>query len=221
MIELAHVTKKYGKKTVLDDVSLTLEKGCYGLLGPNGAGKTTLIQSTLGIIRINKGSIQRKKDKDVGYLPQKLTFFEEATVNEMLYYFTTVKKIEKKDREIEIERVLKKVNLLEKKDERIKKLSGGMKQRMGIAQAILGDPQLIMLDEPTVGLDPEERKRFKELIVNMKEEKTVLISSHIVSDIEEICDRVIIMNQGKIIQDRALEKMELEKYYLETVNNIN
>ena len=115
MIELAHVTKKYGKKTVLDDVSLTLEKGCYGLLGPNGAGKTTLIQSTLGIIRINKGSIQRKKDKDVGYLPQKLTFFEEATVNEMLYYFTTVKKIEKKDREIEIERVLKKVNLLEKR----------------------------------------------------------------------------------------------------------
>lgn len=216
-LELLHIIKKYGRNTVLNDVSIVLKKGCYGLLGPNGAGKTTLIQCALGITKMNKGSIVKNDIQLIGYLPQRLDLFENATVNEMLYYFATIKKIKKEDREQEINHSLEQVNLLERKNDKIKNLSGGMKQRIGIAQAILGEVKVIMLDEPTVGLDPEERKRFKELILQLKKTKIVLISSHIVSDLEEVCDRVIIMNNGKILRNEKMENENLEEYYLEII----
>jgi ABC-2 type transport system ATP-binding protein len=221
MLSLNNVTKRYGKRTVIDNVSVEIENGCYGVLGPNGAGKTTLFQIALGIVGRNEGSIQLDKDVRIGYLPQRLELFEDSTVNEMLYYFATMKKIKKAERQTEIDRVLDRLNLLERKKDKIKKLSGGMKQRIGIAQTLLGDSQMLVFDEPTVGLDPDERSRFKKLILEMKKDKTILISSHIVSDMEEMCDYIVIMNRGRILENKLLNKDELEEYYLKKIQEDN
>ena len=217
MLILNNVTKRYGKRKVLDHVSIELGKGCYGLLGPNGAGKTTLFQCALGIVGINAGTIHLEKNVRIGYLPQRLTLFEDATVNEMLYYFATMKKIKKEERQKEIDGVLNMLNLFERKKDKIKKLSGGMKQRIGIAQTLLGDSQMLVFDEPTVGLDPEERNRFKKLIRELKKDRTIIISSHIVSDMEEMCDHIVIMNHGKILENKSINKDELEEYYLKKI----
>ena len=155
MFKVKHVNKNFGKRKVLDDICLELENGCYGLLGPNGAGKTTLLRCILKLYPLKEGEICT--NKDIGYLPQKFGVFQELTVYDILYYFSTLKKVPKEERDGEIDRVLSLVNLEDRKKERMSRLSGGMLRRVGIAQAILGDPEVLFFDEPTAGLDPEER----------------------------------------------------------------
>jgi ABC-2 type transport system ATP-binding protein len=227
VIEIKELTKKFRKKTVLDKVSLRLESGVYGMLGPNGAGKTTLIRCLLALYPINGGEIQMGiPPYRIGYLPQNFELFRELTVYDMLSYFCGLKKISKGQREEVIEKSLKFVNLLEYKKSKISKLSGGMQRRVGIAQAIMGEPPIIIFDEPTVGLDPEERRRFKDMLFELKKDRTILFSTHIVSDLEEVCDKVIIMNHGKVVQTGTLhdlcEKDEvsrsLEEIYLTVIS---
>ncbi len=201
MIEFDHVVKKFGKRKALDGVSLRLEKGCYGLLGPNGAGKTTLLRCMLGLYPVSGGAVRMGDGAAVGYLPQKFGVFRELSVRDALYYFACIKKIPKGERDPEISRALSQVNLEDRGRDRVSRLSGGMQRRVGIAQALLGDPDVLIFDEPTAGLDPEERARFKNLVRRAGAGRTVLISTHIVEDVESLCDRVIIMNQGQVLEN--------------------
>lgn len=208
MLTVSHVYKKFGSREVLSDVCLKLEEGCYGLLGPNGAGKTTLLRTILNWYPIKRGTIQLDGAGEIGYLPQQFGAFRELTVWDTLLYFAELKKIPKDGQQREIERVLALVNLSEQRKERMSHLSGGMRRRVGIAQTILGNPGILFFDEPTAGLDPEERMRFKNLIQQIMEGKIVVISTHIVEDVESLCNRVIIMNQGRILEDMTTEEAE-------------
>ena len=208
MIEIKGLTKKFKHKKVLDQVSFKLENGVYGMLGPNGAGKTTLIRCMLGLYPIQEGEINMDIfPYQIGYLPQNFSLLRELTVYDMLYYFAGLKKIQKERYEEAIDKALNFVNLAEYKKSRIAKLSGGMQRRVGIAQAILGEPPLMIFDEPTVGLDPEERKRFKDMLFELKQDRVILFSTHIVGDLEEVCDRVIMMNEGKVIKTGMLQEL--------------
>ncbi len=206
MLSIEHVYKNFGKKEVLSAVCLNLEKGCYGLLGPNGAGKTTLLRMILKLYPVRRGSIWCDGAEEIGYLPQKFGAFRELTVYDILYYFAALKKIPKKMRGEEITRVLRLVNLSDREKDKMGSLSGGMQRRVGIAQAALGDPGILIFDEPTAGLDPEERARFKELVRQIMEGKTILLSTHIVEDVESLCDHVIIMNQGRILESLTTDE---------------
>lgn len=206
MIVLDGVEKKFGKKEVLKNISVKFEKGCYGLLGPNGAGKTTLLRCMLDLYTTNSGNISIEVKNKIGYLPQKFGVFRELSVYDMLYYFAALKKIPKKKRRDEIEQALLLVNLEDQGEEKIAHLSGGMQRRVGIAQAILGKPEILFFDEPTAGLDPEERIRFKSLITSLMKDRLILISTHIVEDVESVCDHVIIMNKGEIISDATVSE---------------
>lgn len=206
-IEVNNLTKKFGKKKALDGLSLSIEEGVYGLLGPNGAGKTTLMCCLLGVYNSNSGSIVVNGKADpkgvllsahCGYLPQHFDMFHELTVTETLRYFATLKKIPRAKGVEEIGRCLRTVNLEEEAKKRVGALSGGMRRRLGIAQALLGDPPLLIFDEPTAGLDPEERMRFKNIIAAVRHRHTILISTHIVDDIDVICNRVMVINRGKL-----------------------
>lgn len=207
-LELKNVEKNFRRKKVLNDISYSFESGVYGLLGPNGAGKTTLMrciaalyQCTGGDILHNDSSIYKLKHygKDMGYLPQKFGLFKELTVWEIMCYFAGLKEIEGDVGE-RINECLELVNLEDKKDTRCKKLSGGMVRRLGIAQAILGNPHIILFDEPTAGLDPEERLRFKMIINNLSKDTIVIVSTHIVEDVEAVCNKIILMNEGKFLE---------------------
>ena len=171
-LEICNIEKKFKKNEVLKKLSCTLESGVYAILAPNGVGKTTLMRCIADIytyngeILFNGKNIKKQKIK-IGYLPQQFGLFPELTVYQMMEYFCNLKKISKKDRKAAIDSCLKQVNLYDKKDEKNRKLSGGMVRRVGIAQAILGEPDVILLDEPTAGLDPEERMRFKNIINNL------------------------------------------------------
>lgn len=207
MLILENVSKKFRKREALKDVSIQMEEGCYGLLGPNGAGKTTLLRCVLGLYPISSGRISLDgKPGEIGYLPQKFGMFQELTAYDMLYYFAAVKKIPGHLRKGEIEKVLSLVNLEDRYGEKVGKLSGGMQRRIGIAQALLGNPRFIFLDEPTAGLDPEERTRFRAIIGEIKEGRTILLSTHIVEDVESICDRVIMMNHGRILENVTVQE---------------
>ena len=208
MIEVKNLTKKFKKTVALNDVSLSFRDGVFGLLGANGAGKTTLMRSMLGLYKIQQGDIlydgkSIKKDdtfaKQIGYLPQKFGLFRELSVYEMMEYIATLKGIEKKTQREEIEKRIDEVNLTEKTNDKVRSLSGGMIRRLGIAQALLGDAKIIIVDEPTAGLDPEERVRFKNLLSMVKKDKTIIISTHIVEDVEALCTDIVIINKGGII----------------------
>lgn len=207
MVTFTHVSKKIGNKEVLNNINCQLEHGVYGLLGPNGAGKTTLMrcmtniyQTVEGDIAIDGVSVKKKHKNKVGYLPQGFGLFKELSVYDSMQYFCNLKGIERKKREKEIEECLKAVYLLEKKKCKSGSLSGGMLRRVGIAQALLGKPELILFDEPTAGLDPEERMHFKSILSSLGKEETVVISTHIVEDIEACCDYVLVMNRGEIYE---------------------
>ncbi|MDR1699983.1 MAG: ATP-binding cassette domain-containing protein, partial [Lachnoclostridium sp.] len=206
MLTLENVSKKFRRREVLKNISFQLEEGCYGLLGPNGAGKTTLLRCILKLYPIDSGSIMVEEENQISYLPQKFGMFRELSVYDMLYYFSAVKKIPKVHRKEEIEKVLSLVNLEDRIKEKISRLSGGMQRRLGIAQAIMGDSRILFFDEPTAGLDPEERARFKSLISSISENKTILISTHIVEDIEVTCDRVIILKEGNILKNSTVSE---------------
>lgn len=199
MLKVLNCSKSLKKIKAVQHFSMEFGQGVYGLLGPNGAGKTTLMRCICGVYPLDGGSIQKSAGQ-VGYLPQQFGMFKELTVFEMMEYFSILKQIDKKTQRQEIESCIEEVNLSDRIHSKISSLSGGMIRRMGIAQAILGNPQLILFDEPTAGLDPEERSRFKNTVSKIKGEKTILLSTHIVSDIEATCDTVVIMDHGKAVK---------------------
>lgn len=206
ILKLEKLNKKFGKKQILKEICCELNSGIYGLLGPNGAGKTTLMRCITGLYRfhgdvsLNGQKIQKINSNEIGYLPQQFGLFPELTVYEMLEYMCNVKKIGRKERKQTIENCIEMVNLSEKRNERVRKISGGMKRRLGIAQALLADPKVIIFDEPTAGLDPEERMRFKNIVSMLSKDKIIIISTHIVEDVEAICDHIIVIDQGEILK---------------------
>lgn len=204
MLKINHLSKKFGKKQVLNDISYEFRDGIYGLLGPNGAGKTTLIRCILDLYHCPKDIIQLEQLKNCeheyfGYLPQRFGIFPNLTVEEQLQYFANLKGLDKTMWAGEISRVLELVHLSDERKNKGRKLSGGMVRRIGIAQALLAHPKVLLLDEPTTGLDPEERIRFKNILFNIKNDTTVILSTHIVEDVEAVCDKILIMNKGNII----------------------
>ncbi len=202
MIQVRELVKRYGKKQALDGVSFSLGPGVTGLLGPNGAGKTTLLRCMLGIIDPSAGEVIFSEEasvprRSVGYLPQKYGLLKELSVGEALAYFATLKRVPPGEVAADIDECLRRVNLLDSKATKVGALSGGMVRRVGIASALLGNPSVLIFDEPTAGLDPEERVRFKRLVSSLAETRSVLISTHIVEDIEAVASNVIVLDQGK------------------------
>lgn len=209
MLELCNISKKYKEKIALNDVSLKLDNGIYGLLGPNGAGKSTLMNIITGNLEPTEGTIkwEGKEVKELGsnyrsllgYAPQQQGMYETFSGRRFLSYMATLKGVSKSSMEDEINRVLLYVNMVEKSNQKIGTYSGGMKQRILIAQAIIGNPKLVILDEPTAGLDPKERVRIRERIAELSKDKIILVSTHVVSDIESIAKKIILIKTGKII----------------------
>lgn len=208
-LELRNLTKKYGDKTAVDNANLTITSGVWGLIGANGAGKTTLIRMLTGILTPTSGKVlydgveilalgENYRDA-LGYLPQNFGFYPEFTVIDYLEYLATLKGIPKLEYKQKIDELLELLTLTNVRKKHIKKLSGGMQRRVGIAGAMLNDPDILILDEPTSGLDPGERVRFKNLLSEFAQNRIVLISTHIVSDVEYIATRNVIMKEGKII----------------------
>lgn len=207
-IEIKNVNKFYGKKQALKDINLTIEQGMFGLLGRNGAGKTTLMKLLATLHGKQSGEISVcgipiEKSREIrsitGYLPQDFSMYPSMKVEECLDYLGVLSGMSAAERKERIPKLLKKVNLTGKKNSKVKSLSGGMKRRLGIAQALLHNPKVLIVDEPTAGLDPEERIRFRNLLCEVAEERIVLLSTHIVGDIEATCEQIAIMNEGEIL----------------------
>ncbi|CEP80734.1 ABC transporter ATP-binding protein [Paraclostridium sordellii] len=209
-LTLKNITKAFKDKIAVNDFNVTLTSGVYGLLGPNGAGKTSLMRiiadvsnATSGEVYLNgKSKTELGADyRDVlGYLPQDVGFYKGFTAQKFLEYVATLKGIDKEKASIKIYELLKFVNLEKDRKRKIGKFSGGMKQRLGIAQALLNDPKILILDEPTAGLDPNERIRFKNLIAEISRDKIVILSTHIVSDVEFIANEILIMRNGELVE---------------------
>lgn len=210
------VSKFYQKK-VLDDIKFEMESGVYALLGPNGAGKSTLIRIICGIEEASAGTITydgqtiQKMDaqyrQKLGYVPQNTGMYENFTAWEFLEYMAVMKGVAKKEVKDRVEKTLGVVNLLEVKNNKIKTFSGGMKQRVNIAQALLNEPEILILDEPTVGLDVNERIKFKQFVSEYAREKIVIFATHIVSDIEDIGSKIVIMKNGRIVANDTTENL--------------
>lgn len=215
-IEIKNITKYYGKKKALDNVSLTLDNGIYGLLGANGAGKSTLLNimvtslaPTDGCVLYNGVDIRNRHSgylDTLGYMPQSPKFYKNYTAEEFLKYIAALKGI-KKGLDNKISELLDFVNLADSRKTKIGAFSGGMLQRIGIAQALLNDPQILILDEPTAGLDPKERIRFRNLVSEISANRTVILATHIVPDIEYIANRVILLHDGKLCKNDTPEKL--------------
>ena len=219
MIELKNVTKKYGPTTAVDDISFEVKDGeIVGLLGPNGAGKTTTmnmitgyIEQTSGQILVNGNDILKKPNKvkkQIGYMPEGTLLYYELTPKEFISYMAELKLVKRKERKDEVARVLKEVGIEDVQDRLIKNLSRGYKQRVSLAGALVGNPDVIILDEPTVGLDPKQITEIRELIKKLGKKHTVILSSHILSEVSQICERVIIINKGKIVAIDTPENLE-------------
>ena len=207
-IEIRNVSKKYGSKTALENIDLTIGKGMFGLLGRNGAGKTTLMKTLAALHPKNSGTItvcgvpieETKKIRTMtGYLPQDFSMYPTMRVEECLDYLGVLSGMDKALRKERADMLLKKVNLEKHRRKKVKELSGGMKRRLGIAQALLHDPRVLIVDEPTAGLDPEERIRFRNLLGEVAEDRIVILSTHIVGDIEASCEMAAVMNEGRIL----------------------
>lgn len=202
-LSIKNATKTYGKKCALDNFSLDFSAGVYGLLGPNGAGKSTLIGIITGLVKPDHGSIKftgnggEKLHKKLGYLPQYQSFYKNYSAPEFLRYICALKKYKPENPKY-IEDLLELVNLADIGKKKIGAFSGGMKQRLGIAQALIGEPSVLIFDEPTAGLDPKERVRFRNIISSLGSDKIVILATHIVSDISYIANKIILLNQGKI-----------------------
>lgn len=210
---LDRVTKHYGNKIACDRVSLNLKAGVYGLLGSNGAGKTTLMRMMCGILAPTSGTIQFNKmdvsSEDyrdmLGYLPQDFGYYPEFSAFDFMLYIATLKGLPKSRAKERTKELLELVSLEKEAKKKIKTFSGGMKQRLGIAQSMLNDPKILILDEPTAGLDPKERIRFRNLISRLGADRIVLLSTHIVSDVEYIADTILIMKEGQLVHEGTLE----------------
>lgn len=207
-LEMKMLKKRFEKNIILNDISLALDPGVYGLLGANGSGKTTLMRIICGVIQADEGSIyyndkNTKEEPDsfrsiLGFLPQDFRYYPEFTGLKFMLYIAALKGLDKNQAIKKCDELLQLVGLEDVKNKKVKKYSGGMKQRLGIAQAMINDPEVLILDEPTVGLDPKERVRFRNLISSFSKEKIVILSTHIVSDVEYIADEILILHNGRI-----------------------
>lgn len=233
MLAVNNVTKKYNDFTALEDISLEFDNGVYGLLAPNGAGKTTLIKMITTLLFPTKGEILwegtdiralDKKYRDIiGYLPQEFGYYKNYSPRQFLDYLAALKGIDRHDSKKKITELMELVALEDVTDKKMRKFSGGMIQRVGIAQALLNDPRILILDEPTAGLDPKERVRFRNMISSLSKDRIVILSTHIVSDIETIANQVIMFKDHKLfcndspshicstLEGKIYETWEIEK----------
>lgn len=208
-LEIENLSKIYGKKVANDKITVTLENGVYGLLGPNGAGKSTLMKQITTLIKPDEGQILYngedifKMDANyrniLGYLPQEFGVYKNFTAKEFLQYIGALKGLRGKYLNSKIGELLDLVGLYDVRNKSIGKFSGGMKRRVGIAQVLLNDPKIIVFDEPTAGIDPQERARFRNLIAKMSRDKIIILSTHIISDIESVAKETIMIKDGKLL----------------------
>lgn len=215
-IQISNLSKNFGSKQALRHVNLTIERGMFGLLGPNGAGKTTLMKILATLLQKSEGEVTicdvpvehtGEIRAMTGYLPQDFSMYGNMTAYEALDYLAVLSGMSKAERKKKVPEMLEKVNLLEQKRIRVKAMSGGMKRRLGIAQAIIHDPKVIIVDEPTAGLDPEERVRFRNLLCEIARDRIVLLSTHIVGDIEATCENIAVLDQGELIFRGTVEEL--------------
>ena len=214
---IEHISKQFKDLTAVDDISLHITPGVWGLLGANGAGKTTLIRMIAGILKPTSGKIlydgipinelKESYRNVLGYLPQEFGFYPEFTVKDYLEYVSVLKGLTEKDIKRKIDEILDQLTLFHVKNKKISKLSGGMKRRVGIAQALLNEPEVLILDEPTSGLDPGERVRFRNLLSEFAHNRIVLISTHIVSDVEYISTQNAVMKDGRLLSNGTTEEL--------------
>ena len=223
MIEVSHLTKKYGSNCAISDLSVTIQDGqIYGFLGPNGAGKSTTMNMITGYLAPTSGEVKvdghdivkepEAAKRGIGYLPEVPPLYPEMTVEEYLRFAAELKKIPAPQRKAAVDSVIETAKLSDVRRKLISNLSKGYKQRAGLAQALLGDPKIVILDEPTVGLDPKQVIEMRELILRLKEKHTVILSSHILSEVSAVCDQILIISKGKLVAsdtpDGLREKME-------------
>lgn len=216
-LKLTQVTKKFQDTIAVDHVSFTLSNGVYGLLGVNGAGKTTLMRILCTLLKPTEGSVtwngqdiysmDEEYRKLLGYLPQDFGYYPDFSVWDYLMYIASIKGIRPMAAKQRVDRLIKQVGLDKSRNKKMKKLSGGMKRRAGIAQAMLNNPKILILDEPTSGLDPNERIRFRNLISELAEERIVLLSTHIVSDVEYIANDILLMKEGQLMLSGTSEEL--------------
>ena len=220
-LKLMNIEKKYKEKMAVEDMNYTFRQGVYGLLGENGAGKTTLMRMICGVLQPTQGKVLWD-DMEItqmggayrsllGYLPQDFGYYQDFTAYRFLQYIAALKAIPKKEADRKIEELLEMVGLLGEKNKKLKTFSGGMIRRVGIAQALLNEPQILILDEPTAGLDPKERVRFRNVISSLGKNRIVILSTHIVSDIEYIADEILIMKAGRIVKSGTNEVLIRDK----------
>ena len=231
MLNIEGLKKTYGKKVALRNFSYTFDNGIYGLLGANGAGKSTLMNLITDNIARDSGSIcydgvdilkmGSGYRELVGYMPQQQGFYEHFSARAFLFYMAELKGIKKKEAKKQIENLLNIVNLTDSADKKIGGFSGGMKQRVLLAQALLGNPKILILDEPTAGLDPKERVNFRNYVDMLSENKIIILATHVVSDVESIADRILIMKDGELVADdmpaelvRMVDGSNLEDVYM-------
>ncbi|MBQ8539860.1 MAG: ATP-binding cassette domain-containing protein [Clostridia bacterium] len=223
MIEIKNLCKSYGDKKAVNSISFNVQKGeILGLLGPNGAGKSTTMNMITGYISISAGCVlvngvdvlenPMEAKKMIGYLPEQPPLYKEMTVWEYLSFVYDLKKVKlNMSKKEHIEDVLKTVSITDVKNRKIKNLSKGYKQRVGFAQALIGKPEILILDEPTVGLDPNQIMEIRDVIRSLKNEHTIIFSTHILSEVCAVCDRVVIINEGVIACEKAKEEIQIEE----------
>ncbi len=229
-LTIDRVSKHYENKIAVDRISLKLHTGVYGLLGANGAGKTTLMRMVCGILKPTSGTISfdgmdvsgENYRSILGYLPQDFGYYPEFTGQDFLLYMAALKGMAKPQAKRRTAELLQLVSLQDAAKKKIRTYSGGMKQRLGIAQTLLNQPKLLVLDEPTAGLDPKERVRFRNLIADLGKDSIVLLSTHIVSDVEQIADNILIMKDGQLIYQNKWEEPDgdLERFYLQQLEEV-
>lgn len=245
-LEFKEVTKKYGDSLALNKFSIILENGVYGLLGPNGAGKSTLMNLITDNIKRTSGSILydgkdilelgAKFREKLGYMPQQHGIYGNMTAKEFLMYMSAIKGVKRNEAKNQVDRLLEIVNLSDVAGKKLGEFSGGMKQRVMLAQAVMNEPEIIILDEPTAGLDPKERIRIRDYIKELSENKIVILATHVVSDIEKISKEILLMKKGALIQrgtpselikavwektgkEKSMEQMDLEDVYMYYLEN--
>ncbi len=219
MIEVKNVTKKYGKAVAVDDISFTIKEGeIVGLLGPNGAGKSTTMNMITGFIEPTQGEIiidgfdmsrkPKKAKKEIGYMPEGVPLYTDLTVKEFVTYMAEIKQVNSKERKEKVQKIIEQTGLKDVQNKLTKNLSRGYKQRVSMAGALVGEPKILILDEPTVGLDPKQITEIRSLIKELGKTHTVILSSHILSEVSQICNKVIIINKGKIVAVDTPQNLE-------------
>ncbi len=219
MIEVKNITKRYGKAVAVENISFTIEDGeIVGLLGPNGAGKSTTMNILTGFLEQTEGEViidgfdtlkkPKKAKKEIGYMPEGVPLYTDLTVKEFVTYMAEIKQVEKKSRKEKVEKIIEQTGLKDVEKKLIKNLSRGYKQRVSMAGALVGEPKILILDEPTVGLDPKQITEIRNLIKELGKTHTIILSSHILSEVSQICNKVIIINKGKIVAVDTPENLE-------------